>query len=51
MSWQLGAGVYWGLVVGGCGFVVLFFCSLLVRSKREGSEFVKREYWLLKRVR
>ena len=44
MSRQVGAGVYLGLVVGGCWFVVLFFGSLLLRSKREGREFVKREY-------
>ena len=51
MSWHAGAGVYCGLVLGGCQFVVFVFCSVLVSSRREGSVFVNSEYWLLKRVK
>ena len=47
MSCHAGAGVYCGFVLGGCEFVVFVFCSLLVRSRREGSVFVNSEYWLL----
>ena len=51
MSEQVGVGVYLGVVVGGCGFVVLFFCNLLLRFSREGRVLVRREYWFLNRVR
>ena len=51
MSRQAGGGTCFGFGLGVCVFNILGCCRRGLESKREGSMFVKKEYWALRRVR